>query len=92
MDVNVNPEVIKKLADESSATVQNISAALDTLRREFLSLDWDDNVARITERILNAHIDTMNSQLYNLSSEAAALRTLTEHTDFYTSHTSSEGD
>ena len=84
MDVRCNPYAIRGYHEELRRRRDNIAAALEQLKQAYLSLEWEDRVAYVTEQILNRHIADMNAELYRLGGMIRALEEMLDATDAYT--------
>jgi uncharacterized protein YukE len=84
-DVKCAPEALRTLLRRLSKARSEIADALETLKAEYESLAWDDRLALITERILNEHINAMNTELTRLGTMIHTIELMLEETDYYTS-------
>lgn len=84
MRIQCNPSAIREFRDSLSSSRERIKEALDSLKADYMRLDWDDKLAATTERLINAHIAAMNGELRRLGRMIATLELMLEETEVYT--------
>lgn len=86
MNVRCDPAALRAYRRELTDRRDRIAEALESLKKAYMALDWEDHMALVTEQILNRHIDTMNGELCRLGKMIRALEELTDCADDYTSY------
>ena len=84
MRIQCDPSAIRGFKNSLSSARECIRDALNSLKADYMRLDWEDKLALTTERLLNAHIGAMNRELRRLGRMIATLDMMLEETDVYT--------